>query len=80
MGFAHEEIPDLGCNAVIVSRTMLISGLLAFVVGAGIVSARDHVILKWTPSVPVGHYVSSSPTAAKIVTFCLPSFAGVGPS
>lgn len=40
--------------------------------GAGMVTARDSMILNWTASVPVGVYFASSPDVATFVTFCLP--------
>ena len=47
-------------------------GVLVLALGAGLVSARNHLILNGTPSVPVGLYAASSPDNATFVTFCLP--------
>ena len=53
-------------------------GVLVLVLGAGLVIARNHLILNETPSVPVGLYAASSPDTATFVTFCLPPLpAGV---
>lgn len=47
-------------------------GMLVLALGAGLVSARNHLIMNGTPSVPVGLYAASSPDNATFVTFCLP--------
>ncbi len=46
--------------------------VLVLTLGVGLVSARNHLILNGTPSVPVGFYAASSPDNATFVTFCLP--------
>ena len=50
---------------------MLFGGVV-LAVWAGMVAARDSMILNWTASVPVGVYFASSPDDATFVTFCLP--------
>ncbi len=53
-------------------------GVFVLALCTGLVSARYHLILNGTPSVPVGLYAVTIPTNATFVTFCLPPLpAGV---
>ena len=53
-------------------------GVFVLALCTGLVSARYHLILNGTPSVPGGLYPATSPANATFLTFCLPPLpAGV---